>query len=120
MMKLAIGFALVGVMALAGCGGASCKKVTCSPACDATKSKICDATSFTCVDLKMCDPVCKTDGTEMCNYISGKCEAMPTVKTCSPACTGTKYCDGKDGTCKETPVCSPVCDLTGKGEACSN
>lgn len=117
MKKFAIAFAVVGSLALAGCGGASCKKVTCAPVCDATKSKICDVATFTCVDLKNCDPACKD--TEMCNYVTGKCEAKPAdPKTCSPACTGTQYCD--DGTCKDTPVCSPVCDLTGKGEACSN
>ena len=137
MKNFAIAFAVVGALALAGCGNsASCKKALCAPACDLTK-QFCD-TSFTCVDLKTCTPACKTDGTEYCDGTkgtcvklcspacaatefcdNGACKALPTVKTCSPACTATQYCDGTEGKCKDTPVCSPVCDAT-KGEVCTN
>ncbi len=113
MMKFAIAFAVVGSLALAGCGGASCKKIetpkTCSPACKTDPMEFCD--NGTCKELKTCSPACKD--TEICNALTGACEAKP--KTCSPACSSTQYCE--DGTCKDNPVCSPVCKAD---EVCSN
>jgi hypothetical protein len=118
MMKFAIAFAVVGSLALAGCGGASCKKVeaakTCSPACKTDGTEYCD--NGTCKALKNCSPACKTDGSEMCDYSAGTCKAIKCTADKIKTCKATEYCDEASGSCKTTPVCSPVCAA---GEVCS-
>ncbi|HEY3448979.1 MAG TPA: hypothetical protein VGK67_21640 [Myxococcales bacterium] len=119
MKNFAIAFAVVGALALAGCGGSSggsCKKVTCSPACKTDGTEICDMTSFTCKALKTCTATCTAD--QVCDYVKGECVAKPAVvepKTCT-GCTGLQLCDTTTGTCFS--YCTPVCDLAGKGEMC--
>ncbi len=108
--------AVCGLM-LGACGssdsGPHCvKMVTCDPACE-TMTQWCD--KGTCKDFIDCEPACATDGTEMCNMVTGHCD-----KTCDPACKtdGTEMCD--DGTCKTIPtppVCDPVCAAD---EICTN
>lgn len=112
--------------------GPTCKKVICKPDCSAT-TQYCDLADTTCKDFKMCSPACmagqycdvtKGSCVNLCSPVcgtgqvcdNGTCKAIP--GTCSPACTGTDVCN--NGTCGPVLVCSPVCDLAGKGEVCTN
>ena len=54
--------------------------------------------------MQECEPACDME-TEYCDPCTGSCVAMPAE--CDPECPETQYCD--DGTCKDMPVCDPVC-----------
>jgi hypothetical protein len=108
MKKVAFAVAAVSVLVLSACSsGPTCKKFNCDPACKTDGTEVCDfAGTITCVPLKNCSPACT--GTDVCDYTKGTCGAS-TVKTCSPTCPAGMTCDATKGTCITPAVCTPTC-----------